>query len=813
MSEDNLMRTTPRWSLCALVTSGCTAAAFGQVAYETVVLKDQPAPGTPSTVKFQSFLTRPVLNANGQPCFIGNLTGTGVTSATNSGVWAGIGSELQLCVREGAAAPGTSSGVTFSGFLDTVYNANGQVLIQATLRGTGVTASNDSGLWAGTPDNIGLVAREGGAVPGVSGAAFAGMSSPVFNNRGEIAFFAVISGTGVNHTNDVGIWMGPAGGLALVAREGSQAADLPAGTLYGSVFGPVINHNGAIAFRSTLQGTGVDTTNDIGVWAGLPNNLKLVARKGQQAPGLPSGVKWLVPGDPAINDAGQIAFVSLLTGTGVTSANDKGIWSGTAGNFSMVTRKGAQAPGTASGVTFADLNDPVLSGSGHVSFRAVITGPGVTSSNDEGFWAGTASNLRLVAREGAQAPGYPAGVVFKSFITLPTMNSLNQMAFLASVAGPGITTANDQGIFATTLDGTLILLAAEGAPIQVAPGDQRTVATINLIYSPSGGQDGRFMSLNDAGKVVFYATFTDGSQGIFLATIPSTPVDSDGDGTPDGSDGCPNDPNKIAPGACGCGVPDTDSDGDGVADCIDVCPGHNDTVDPDGDGVPSGCDNCPNVPNPDQADSNGNGIGDACETAPQVSVRAWRSVRAHGTAGNYAIPLNATASGNGATGPSVEPRAGGIQRIEIDFSGPITLADPAGVSITGRTTTNGVLGSVNTYSPTAVTLVDSDTLALIFEGGLPDATCYRIELLPTLVSQTLTGDLDVQIRSLVGDASGDGVVLLDDALMIKDAVVAGVTAATMPHCDVNLSNANINLGDAILVKSRMSNPARQALCP
>jgi len=45
--------------------------------------------------------------------------------------------------------------------------------------------------------------------------------------------------------------------------------------------------------------------------------------------------------------------------------------------------------------------------------------------------------------------------------------------------------------------------------------------------------------------------------------------DADADGTCDASDGCPADPAKIAPGACGCGVSDADSDGDGVADCQD----------------------------------------------------------------------------------------------------------------------------------------------------------------------------------------------------------------------------------------------------
>jgi hypothetical protein len=47
--------------------------------------------------------------------------------------------------------------------------------------------------------------------------------------------------------------------------------------------------------------------------------------------------------------------------------------------------------------------------------------------------------------------------------------------------------------------------------------------------------------------------------------------DTDGDGTPDGGDGCPADPTKTAPGTCGCGVADTDSDGDGTADCNDAC--------------------------------------------------------------------------------------------------------------------------------------------------------------------------------------------------------------------------------------------------
>ncbi len=49
-------------------------------------------------------------------------------------------------------------------------------------------------------------------------------------------------------------------------------------------------------------------------------------------------------------------------------------------------------------------------------------------------------------------------------------------------------------------------------------------------------------------------------------------LDADGDLILDCQDGCPNDPKKIAPGPCGCGVADNDRDGDGVFDCHDACP-------------------------------------------------------------------------------------------------------------------------------------------------------------------------------------------------------------------------------------------------
>ena len=48
-------------------------------------------------------------------------------------------------------------------------------------------------------------------------------------------------------------------------------------------------------------------------------------------------------------------------------------------------------------------------------------------------------------------------------------------------------------------------------------------------------------------------------------------VDTDLDQTPNCQDACPTDPTKTQPGWCGCGTPDTDTNSNGVADCIDPC--------------------------------------------------------------------------------------------------------------------------------------------------------------------------------------------------------------------------------------------------
>ncbi len=112
---------------------------------------------------------------------------------------------------------------------------------------------------------------------------------------------------------------------------------------------------------------------------------------------------------------------------------------------------------------------------------------------------------------------------------------------------------------------------------------------------------------------------------------------------PIGGDACPDDPTKVSPGVCGCGVPETDTDGDGTPDCVDLCVedpaktepgacgcGELDT-DSDGDGTADCRDECPNDANKDvegscgcgdaDIDTDGDGVLDCFDGCPEDSAK------------------------------------------------------------------------------------------------------------------------------------------------------------------------------------------------
>ncbi len=94
-----------------------------------------------------------------------------------------------------------------------------------------------------------------------------------------------------------------------------------------------------------------------------------------------------------------------------------------------------------------------------------------------------------------------------------------------------------------------------------------------------------------------------------LAVISN--IDSDGDGLADTSDNCPALPN----------ADQADGDGDNIGDACDNCIAlaNGNQLNTDGDDFGDACDNCLTISNNDGIDSDGDGVGDACDNCQQLA--------------------------------------------------------------------------------------------------------------------------------------------------------------------------------------------------
>jgi len=632
----------------------------------------------------------------------GDVVGT----TNERAIFLGGTSGLAQVVRKGQPAAGTDGNFsafnTTANGTNPLLNANGQICFIATIAGGTVAAANDTGIWAGTPGSLTLVLREGAAMPGTGGSIagnFSAAGAVYYNDLGQVLFNVSLAGGTVTGTS---LWAwDPIGGLYPMVLNGDQVQISPGVFRTVSGFGAVGNangdgaalgfgHDGAVGLRLGLTGslnaimTGrVPHPCIAPTFTAQPSNVSGVCSGSlaRFSVGVSHSTavtyQWTRNGTPLVNGGNITGADGLVLTIAPTSAADVGNYECTAtttcgfATSSIATLSLDSTDGDLDGTP--DCNDGCPS-------DPLKTAPGVCGCGTPD--ADTDGDLVLDCNDGCPAdplktapgtcgcgvadtdvdfdgvldcqdgcPNDPnkiepgacgCGIADDDSDLDGTANCIDgcpndPLKIAPGACGCGIADVDTDGD--TTPD---CLDGCPGDPLKIAPG-----ACGCGVLETDGDLDGT-PDCND-GCPTDPSKVSPGICGCGVADTdsdldgtadcndgcPNDPLklapgacgcgiaddDTDLDGTANCNDGCPNDPLKVAPGACGCGVAETDADVDGVADCVDNCdalanPGQ---VDQDMDGLGDDCDNCPLVANVAQGDCDGDSLGDACEIANGVA--------------------------------------------------------------------------------------------------------------------------------------------------------------------------------------------------
>lgn len=353
-----------------------------------------------------------------------------------------------------------------------------------------------------------------------------GFDTPVMDQNGVIVVRARLAGA-VTALDDRAIFIGHANGdFSLAVRAGDPAPSLPGIFLRSNTSGAsgpnsavqISPYNEFLYFASSLSDDGatVNTSNDSALFWGPAGGLSLVAREGDQVPFLPTGVLWGSLSSFSrqfnkINVQGQVVFITTLTGTGVTTADDVIIVSGLPSSPQQVVREGQDIDGlggTAAGTTTSLSFSTALNDNGKILLDMSLAGTATAANNSLLAVWDPATGVAILAREGDPAPDMAAGVVLTGSPGRGgnSWNNSNNTAFtwIVGDGGATITTANDQALFYGGLAGVTKVLQ-EGDATGFAGGERFGTVNNNSVTS------------NESGTIAFYCSLTD-AMGMPLPT-------------------------------------------------------------------------------------------------------------------------------------------------------------------------------------------------------------------------------------------------------------------------------------------------------
>ncbi|MBX3740801.1 MAG: DUF5011 domain-containing protein [Akkermansiaceae bacterium] len=485
---------------------------------DVIAYRGEPATGAPLGTIFN--VNRAFVNNRSDVIYDAALSGAG---ANDTAVFYGPlnGAQTVLAVK------GTASGVgNFGAFSNLTLNHLGDAGFESLVGSTPAQFRSAGGAAAV------VSAAKSGAAPTGGGEAFSTLYQPAMSSNGLLLTPATLqlgSGAGVTVANDT-LLVTSGGGV--LAREGSPTG--VAGVSYGQLHPRVVasRANEKYAFSAFLETPVFDPDTNTGLFVGTVGGgaPDLVVREGNAANGVTGARIFQFLGE-SVNSAGEIAFRATITGTGVTAANNDGIWSNSGAVGSppvLVARKGAIVPlAPANRIAFSRFTALHMQDDGSVVFHAFLqdaTAVAVVNSNNDGsIWRWSGGRLTLLAREGDLANNTAGGRLLN--INGFDCNDMGGIVYDATLV-PGVgdtTTATNQAVFINRgngLDPAPLLAMRRNDSFEVM-GAKHIVAGIKISTSVNsgGGTGGYGRAINDSGEVVFNLTLSGlpgPKSGIFL---------------------------------------------------------------------------------------------------------------------------------------------------------------------------------------------------------------------------------------------------------------------------------------------------------
>ncbi len=189
-------------------------------------------------------------------------------------------------------------------------------------------------------------------------------------------------------------------------------------------------------------------------------------------------------------------------------------------------------------------------------------------------------------------------------------------------------------------------------------------------------------------------------------------------------------------------------------------------------------------------DLNTNGVPDECE---QPAILSGRSCRTHGDAGALCMDLAFDAAAADET-PKIEPRLGGVARVELDLSFALDEASVSAEHVQLTCQPQPYTGSVT------ASMSGETTVVLDLDPPMPDGHCCRVTMdgMVSTLGHPVADSLS--LATLAGDVSRDGIVNTIDFSGIKSRFGVA-TDVTNQEYDLN-TDGIINSLDSSAVKAR-----------